>query len=85
MLGVSGMSAADGANVVQASDNGTADHLWRLRYGGNTLFRLQNANSGLVLAVSGMSQADSAQVVQYDDNGTADHLWQFLVAGAFGS
>jgi hypothetical protein len=31
LLGVSGMSQDDGANVVQYADNGTADHLWMLR------------------------------------------------------
>ena len=85
MLGVAGMSTADSAQVVQFTDNGTADHRWQLRYGGGTLFRMQNANSNLVLAVSGMSRADSAQVVQFDDTGTADHRWQFLVASAFDS
>ena len=84
-MGVSGESTADSADVVQATNNGTADHLWRLRYSSGTTFRLQNSNSGLVLGVSDMSQADSAQVVQFDDNGTADHLWQFLAPGAFDS
>ncbi|SDM65797.1 Ricin-type beta-trefoil lectin domain-like [Actinacidiphila guanduensis] len=41
-------------------------------------FRIQNRNSGKVLAVSGMSQADAAQVTQWSDNGTADHLWRFI-------
>ncbi|WP_246157556.1 RICIN domain-containing protein [Catellatospora sichuanensis] len=41
-------------------------------------YRVQNANSGKVLAVSGMSTADSANVVQYGDNGTADHRWRLL-------
>ncbi|MFD1270916.1 RICIN domain-containing protein [Streptomyces kaempferi] len=31
LLGVAGMSTSDSANVVQYSDNGTADHLWTLR------------------------------------------------------
>ncbi|GAB3858321.1 RICIN domain-containing protein [Dactylosporangium cerinum] len=30
VLGVSGMSTANSAQVVQYDDNGTADHLWRL-------------------------------------------------------
>ncbi len=37
--------------------------------------RIQNKNSGKVLAVSGMSLADTAEVTQYADNGTADHVW----------
>jgi hypothetical protein len=43
--------------------------------------RIQNQNSGKVLAVSNMSTADAAKVVQFTDNGTADHLWQLLDNG----
>jgi hypothetical protein len=43
--------------------------------------RIENQNSGKVLAVDQMSTADSAQVVQYDDNGTVDHLWTLLDNG----
>ena len=56
---------------------GTGAHVW----GGTTYFRIQNQNSGKVLAVSNMSTADSAQVVQYDDNGTTDHLWALIDNG----
>ncbi len=78
VLGVSNMSTANSANVVQFSDNGTADHLWQFIPDANGYFRIQNKNSGKVLGVSNMSTADSAQVVQFDDNGTADHLWRLL-------
>ncbi|WP_405996099.1 glutaminase domain-containing protein [Streptomyces sp. NBC_00986] len=43
--------------------------------------RIQNKNSGKLLAVSGMSLADSAEVTQYEDNGTADHLWTVIDNG----
>ena len=43
--------------------------------------RIQNKNSGKVLAVSGMSLADTAEVTQYADNGTADHVWTYLDNG----
>ncbi|WP_233533845.1 DUF5127 domain-containing protein [Kitasatospora sp. SolWspMP-SS2h] len=43
--------------------------------------RIQNRNSGKVLAVSGMSLADTAEVTQYADNGTADHVWTLLDNG----
>ncbi|WP_211265357.1 glutaminase domain-containing protein [Actinacidiphila oryziradicis] len=49
-----------------------------------TWSRIQNRNSGKLLAVSGMSLADSAEVTQYEDNGTADHLWT-VVAGSDGT
>jgi hypothetical protein len=44
-------------------------------------FRIQNQNSGKVLAVTNESTADSALVVQYDDNGTPDHLWSLINNG----
>ncbi|SCE43348.1 Ricin-type beta-trefoil lectin domain-like [Streptomyces sp. DvalAA-14] len=43
--------------------------------------RVQNRNSGKVLAVSGMSLADTAEVTQYTDNGTADHVWTLIDNG----
>lgn len=43
--------------------------------------RLQNKNSGKVLAIDGMSTADSAHLVQFDDNGTTDHLWRLVDLG----
>ncbi|MFC7178133.1 glutaminase domain-containing protein [Kitasatospora paranensis] len=48
---------------------------------GTAWHRIQNRNSGKVLAVSGMSLADSAEVTQWDDNGTPDHLWTLLDNG----
>jgi hypothetical protein len=43
--------------------------------------RLQNRNSGRVLAVDGTSTADSAHVVQFDDDGAADHRWRLVDLG----
>ncbi|MFB9928290.1 RICIN domain-containing protein [Amycolatopsis halotolerans] len=81
VLGVDRMSTADSAQVVQFSDNGTADHLWHLIPNGDGWYRIRNHNSGKVLGVDRMSTADSATVVQYTDNGTADHLWQLIDNG----
>ena len=72
------MSTANSANVVQFDDNGTADHLWRLKPWVGDVWRVQNLNSGKVLAVSNESYADSAPVQQYDDNGTPDHYWRLI-------
>ena len=60
------MSTANSARVVQFADNGTSDHLWRLRPDSDNLWRIQNSNSGKLLGVDRMSYADSAIVVQYD-------------------
>ncbi|MEY9964969.1 hypothetical protein ABIA33_003011 [Streptacidiphilus sp. MAP12-16] len=46
-----------------------------------TWHRIQNQNSGKLLAVSGMSLADSANVTQWSDNGTVDHLWAIVDNG----
>ncbi|UQU65852.1 glycoside hydrolase family 127 protein [Couchioplanes caeruleus] len=81
VLGVDAMSTANSARVVQFSDNGTADHLWRFIDNGDGWVKIQNVNSGKLLGVDAMSTADSAQVVQYEDSGTADHLWQVLDNG----
>lgn len=81
VIGINGMSTADGARAVQWSDNGTADHNWRLDLQANGYYKITNQNSGKVLGVDGMSTADGAQVLQWSDNGTADHDWQFTNMG----
>jgi hypothetical protein len=81
LLAVDQMSTANSARVVQFSDNGTADHLWRLLDAGSGWVKIQNVNSLKLLGVDRMSTADSAQVVQFEDNGTDDHLWQLLDNG----
>ena len=81
VLGVDGMSTVDSANVVQFSDNGSADHLWQFTTIGNDWFTVKNQNSGLLLAVSGASPANSVNVQQYHDNGIADHYWQLVDNG----
>jgi hypothetical protein len=81
VLGVDGMSTADSANVVQYTDNGTADHQWQFTNLGNNRYTVKNRNSGLLLAVAGASQADSVQVQQFHDNGTADHYWYLVDNG----
>ncbi len=81
MLAVSGASTANGAQVQQYHDNGTADHLWEMVDAGGGYFMLRNINSNLVLGIDGMSTADSALIKQAADNGTADHLWQWIDNG----
>ncbi len=46
-----------------------------------TWCRIQNRNSGKVLAVSNMWTGNGVEVTQYDDNGTADHLWLVVPNG----
>ena len=74
LLGVEGMSTADGAMILQWSDNGTADHNWDVINDGDAV-KFRNANSGKVLGVQNMSTTDGATILQWSDNGTADHRW----------
>ncbi|MER5293528.1 beta-L-arabinofuranosidase domain-containing protein [Streptomyces pharetrae] len=80
VLGIDGMSTADGARALQWHDNGTADHNWEMVPDGNA-FRFRNVHSGKVLGVLDMSTADGAPVLQWSDNGTADHRWLLLDQG----
>jgi Beta-L-arabinofuranosidase, GH127/Ricin-type beta-trefoil lectin domain-like len=82
VIGVSGESTADSVAVVQAYDNGTADHRWQLVDAGSGNLKIKNVNSGLLLAVSGESTIQSALIVQFHDNGTPDHLWRLLDNGS---
>ncbi|WP_329101938.1 glycoside hydrolase family 127 protein [Micromonospora sp. NBC_01699] len=74
VLGVQGMSTADGGLAVMWGDTGTTDHNWVMVADGNAV-RFRNVNSGKVLGVENMSTADNAVVLQWSDNGTADHRW----------
>jgi hypothetical protein len=80
VLGVQGMSTADGGRALQWQDNGTADHNWAVVVDGSAV-RLRNLNSGKVLGVRDMSAADGAQILQWSDNGTADHRWTVVDVG----
>lgn len=83
VLGVQGMSTADGGLAVVWGDTATADHNW-VRVTDGTAVKFRNVNSGKVLGVENMSTADNARVLQWADNGTADHRWT-LVANSDGS
>jgi hypothetical protein len=44
-------------------------------------FKIDNVNSGKLLAVAGASTASGANVQQFSDTGTADHVWKLVDAG----
>lgn len=73
--------ATDQTHIVQFTDNGAADHLWRLVDLGNGRVKVANAHSGTVLAVDGASTANSAHVVQFTDDGAPDHVWELVDNG----
>ncbi len=78
VLGVSGMSTSDGVQILQWSDNGTADHNWTLTLLSNGYYKLTNANSNKVLGISGAATNDGANAIQFSDNGAADQEWQLV-------
>lgn len=80
VLGIQGMSTADGGRALQWHDSGTADHNWEMIDDGDAV-RFRNVHSGKVLGVQDMSTADRASVLQWSDNGTADHRWTLLDQG----
>lgn len=80
VLGVSGMSTANNAQVIQWADNGTADHEWTLTQLPNGNYKITNANSGKVLGVKAMSTTDGTRVVQWTDAGTLDQEWQIVAS-----
>jgi hypothetical protein len=60
--------------------NGTGWGLSEFEVWAPAVFKIQNKNSGKLMAVQNASTANSANIQQYDDNGTRDHLWQLVKA-----
>lgn len=80
MLGISGASTSAGADALQWTDNGTADHDWKLVSQGNGEYKIVNVNSGLDLGIANASTSAGALALQWPDNGTNDHLWKLVGA-----
>jgi ricin-type beta-trefoil lectin protein len=81
VLGISNASTSAGADALQWTDNGTADHLWRIVDAGAGYVKIINKNSGLALGITNASTAAGADALQWTDNGAADHLWKIVNAG----
>jgi hypothetical protein len=81
VLGITGMSVADGAQAVQWADTGTPDHNWRVQLLKNGYYKLTNVNSGKVLGVDQMISSNGGNAVQFADNGSADQAWQLIDMG----
>jgi hypothetical protein len=76
-FGVLGGSRADGAQVIQWHDNGSADQQFRFEAVAPNTYRIVDVNSGKVLGVAGASQADGAPLIQWPWNGSPDQQWRF--------
>jgi hypothetical protein len=77
-------SNANGAIVVQAPDNGTADHNWQFIQQSNGYFRILNTYSGLYLAVPSGSLSSGTGEIQWTQTGGAEQDWSVQPAPAGG-
>ncbi len=80
-LDVVGASTANGANVDQWPDSGTANQQWSIVSVGGGYSKLISRNSGQALDVSGASTANGALVDQWPDSGTANQQWSIVSVG----
>jgi Ricin-type beta-trefoil lectin domain len=86
-LGVTGASAAEGAQLVQETCSGTNDHsqFWtNLGIGHSGRFEARNGHSGWCLAIQGASPASGAKAVQGDCGGIPEPVWTFVAAQQIG-
>lgn len=82
-LGVYGASLQDGANVVQWTDNGSADQQWHVTDLGNVYNTLYDKNSGRALGIWQASTTNGANAVQWVENNGNDQQWQLVAVGSY--
>lgn len=82
VLDVSEGSLSDGAGILQWTDTGTANQLWKWTDLGTGSFKITNQNSSKPMDISGASLADGAQNIQWSDNGGLNQQWQLVEAGS---
>jgi hypothetical protein len=68
-------NANSGSSVVQAPDNGTADHNWQFLLQSNGYYRILNTFSGKYLAVPGGSLSSGTGAIQWTTTGGAEQDW----------
>ena len=78
-LGVDSDSTANGANVVQWTDNGKASQKWTISYEGDG-YKLINVNANKALDVDNSSLQDSGNVLIWADNGQLNQRWNIAEA-----
>lgn len=81
VLGVTAMSTSDGAQVVQWSDTGTADHKWRARLQNDGSYTFVNVNSSKVLGIDQMMSSNGTKAVQGPDSGVVGNVWKVVDGG----
>lgn len=73
----------NGANVVQWTDHGGDNQLWRFVSVGNGYFQIINANSGRALEVFDWSTADGGNVVQWKNVNNHNQHWRVEDSGGY--
>ncbi|UJF31472.1 RICIN domain-containing protein [Paenibacillus hexagrammi] len=81
LLDVYQASGADGANVIQSTDNGGLNQKWGLVTTSDGSYKFVNRNSSKLLDVYGLSTADGGNADQWADNGGANQHWQIVDIG----
>jgi hypothetical protein len=81
-LGVYAADLHDGQNVVQWTDNGSADQLWHVTDVGSGYSTLLDKNSGRALGILAASTASGANAVQWVQNSGNDQQWQVVAVGS---
>jgi len=81
-LGVLAADLLDGQNVVQWTDNGSADQQWHVTDLGNGYDVLLDKNSGRALGIWQANTASGANAVQWVQNAGNDQQWQLIAVGS---
>ncbi|WP_262057507.1 RICIN domain-containing protein [Streptomyces sp. STR69] len=81
-LGVLGADLLDGQNVVQWTDNGSADQLWHVTDVGSGYSTLLDKNSGRALGILAANTSSGASAVQWVQNSGNDQQWQVVAVGS---
>jgi len=76
-------SHANGGNVVQWTDHGGDNQLWRFVSVGNGYYQVINANSGRALEVYAWSTADGGNVVQWQNLNNYNQHWKLEDSGGY--
>ncbi len=75
-LDVTGSSTAEGANVQQWTDNGTAAQQWVVTATTDGYYKLVNPGSNKALEVAGSGTADGSNVQQWSYTGASHQQWK---------
>ena len=82
VLGVSGGSQANGAQLIQWADTGAEDQAWHVTTTSG-LTKFGNRNSGQVIGIYQGSTTEGADAVQWLDTGATNQEWTLEATGSY--